>query len=710
MVRGGKMIGYILFFGMAAGIVWAGFNRSKSENGMMADGLRAVLFFFAGIYFTASAIKLYLGEAQSTLSESFWDAEGITYLHYGIVFLAVSAAAFLVMKLLFASAGVLFLQIFDLLYVLAVLGMLLLSERIDNRAYCILYIGCLFATGVIFGLGVHRGSGQWKPAFCGAGEYWKYFVEALPFISIWVVMTGIYLPSELYLHNIEEFTGGILPFLGIMLTGSIAMIFLLDFVFVLFLPKRCFRIAYLVAAGIGCAGYLQQMVLNGPLDAMNGEAQSWSMPKMLLNSGIWLVILLAVVIGGSRKTSIRSLCRVACIYISLIQLVTLGWLLLTSDLKSERTHAAITTEGALELAQKENVLVFVLDNFDCSWFEELCEENEHILEPLADFTYYRNSTSQFAHTGDGIASLLTGAMWKEDAGSYYEYAYQNSDVYERLAAQGVDVEIYTDLGLLPKKLYQHMENYTEDAVQKYDAGKTYRTMLRTSLYKTMPFFLKKQYEYYTSDIKEMYYSEHVWSIDNDLLFYQDLMENGLQVSEEIKSAFRFYHMRGPHAPFYLTEDLKYEPTGRMSSRNAQGTGSLKIVYAYLEQLRALGKYEDATIIITADHGVGKIVDTEKTSGQPDQTSRPLLLVKLPDEQHTAMQTSEAPVTQAELVPTVLNAFGIAHTAYGRTFAEVPAGEQRQRIHIDDYYDRRIVYTIDGHAADLGSWKIAWAEY
>ena len=31
------MIGYILFFGMAAGIVWAGFNRSKSENGMMAD-------------------------------------------------------------------------------------------------------------------------------------------------------------------------------------------------------------------------------------------------------------------------------------------------------------------------------------------------------------------------------------------------------------------------------------------------------------------------------------------------------------------------------------------------------------------------------------------------------------------------------------------------------------------------------------------------
>ena len=75
------MIGYILFFGMAAGIIWTGFNRSKSENGIMADGLRAVLFFFAGIYFTASAIKLYLGEAQSTLSER---QQGVLYLIYRV--------------------------------------------------------------------------------------------------------------------------------------------------------------------------------------------------------------------------------------------------------------------------------------------------------------------------------------------------------------------------------------------------------------------------------------------------------------------------------------------------------------------------------------------------------------------------------------------------------------------------------------------------
>lgn len=697
------MIGYILLFGIAAGTISMWTEQKK-------DWYRTVLFFFASLYFTASAVKLYLGEAQNTLSESFWDIEDTTYLHYGIIFFVVSAAVLLAMKLLFLSFACQFMQIFNALYILTVLGLFLFYGRIDNRAYCILYVCCMLAASVFFLVCVRQEYGQTLSVLIESGERRKSFLEALPFISIWVVMTGIYLPSELYFHNTEEFTGQYLPFLGIMLSGSIAVIFLLDLVFVLFLPKKFFRAAYLVVAGIGCAGYLQEMLLNGRLDAMNGEAQSWSAPKVLINSCIWLGILLMVVAGGIYKASMRALCRLVCIYISLIQIASLGWLLLTSDLDNEHVNAAITTKGALELAKEENVLVFVLDNFDCSWFEELCEEDENILEPLADFTYYRNSTSQFAHTGDGIASLLTGAAWKEDAGSYFEYAYQNCDVYEQLTEQGIDAAIYTDAGLLPKKIYQQMDNYAENVVQKFDMNKTFCTMMRTSLYKTMPFLLKQRYEYYTSDIKEMYYNENVWSIDNDLLFYQDLMENGLQVSGQKNSAFRFYHMRGPHGPFYMTEELKYEPTGRMSSRSAQGKGSLKIVYEYLEQLKALGKYEDATIIITADHGVGKIVDTGQTSGCPNQTSRPLVLVKLQGEQHTGMQTSEAPVTQAELIPTILDAFGIAYAAYGRTFAEVPAGEQRQRVHIDDYYDRRIVYMIDGHAAILDSWRIAQAVY
>ena len=294
------MIGYILLFGIAAGTISMWTEQKK-------DWYRTVLFFFAGLYFTASAVKLYLGEAQNTLSESFWDIEDTTYLHYGIIFFVVSAAVLLAMKLLFLSFACQFMQIFNALYILTVLGLFLFYGRIDNRAYCIMYVCCMLAASVFFLVCVRQEYGQTLSVLIESGERRKSFLEALPFISIWVVMTGIYLPSELYFHNTEEFTGQYLPFLGIMLSGSIAVIFLLDLVFVLFLPKKFFRAAYLVVAGIGCAGYLQEMLLNGRLDTMNGESQSWSALKVLINSCIWLGILLMVVAGAVQ----------ACLYLYL---------------------------------------------------------------------------------------------------------------------------------------------------------------------------------------------------------------------------------------------------------------------------------------------------------------------------------------------------------------------------------------------------------
>lgn len=92
------MILYILFWGTIAGGVWTAVSRGSVQDGIAGYGLKSVLFFFAGIYFTASAIKLWLGEAGSTLPESFWDGEGRTYLHYGIVFVVVAAAVIVLIK------------------------------------------------------------------------------------------------------------------------------------------------------------------------------------------------------------------------------------------------------------------------------------------------------------------------------------------------------------------------------------------------------------------------------------------------------------------------------------------------------------------------------------------------------------------------------------------------------------------------------------
>ena len=139
------MILYMLFFGIIAAGIWVGRNKKNIEGDIRIYSIKSVLFFFAGIWFLVSAIKFYLGDPQSTLTESFWDMESRTYLHDGIVFMAFSVMAPLLMKWILSSYGDQLVQIFDFIYVAAIVTGLLLFGRIENRTYCILYMVCMLA-------------------------------------------------------------------------------------------------------------------------------------------------------------------------------------------------------------------------------------------------------------------------------------------------------------------------------------------------------------------------------------------------------------------------------------------------------------------------------------------------------------------------------------------------------------------------------------
>ena len=147
-MQGAGMIHFILLFGLTASGIWIWLCRNDTEKNIINYSLKSILFFYAGIYFVVSAIKLHLGEAQSTLSESFWDIEGRTYLHYGMILLPISIIVPLLMKWIFSSYGNRLIPVFDFIYVLILSAGLLLG-RIDNRTYCVLYVVCL-----LIGIGI----------------------------------------------------------------------------------------------------------------------------------------------------------------------------------------------------------------------------------------------------------------------------------------------------------------------------------------------------------------------------------------------------------------------------------------------------------------------------------------------------------------------------------------------------------------------------
>lgn len=518
--------------------------------------------------------------------------------------------------------------------------------------------------------------------------------------GLWVTLVLIANPNELFLANFNEFPIGYWNFLTVMLCGGVIIWGVGVCGSFYFLSARLYSVMMLFLFSYSVMGYVQSMILNGKLAAMDGEMQNWSVTKMLVNALIWLLCVVIICFCFKKKENTQKIYKVIAIYIMTVQVISMLFLIVSTDMSMQKASEALTTDNALEVSKGENVIVFVLDRFDGETMDEILESDKEFLEPMKDFTYYENATCQFARTSMAIPYLLTGTEYEpgmvED--EYLTYAYQKSRVVQEVVENGYRVGLYTDISLIDDKIKEYLSNYSNNIERKCNVIGTISIMAKCSKYKMMPFLIKNKYFYYTHDIMEnMVSSEGIWNVDNDIPFYEMLKQRGLEVSElEEKGAFLFYHLYGAHPPFRMTEDLRLVDEWE-SNLISQAKGSLKILYYYIEQLKRLGKYEESTIIVIADHGIQ--VDF-KESGNPI----PLVLVKEAMVSQKQLKISKAPVSQKEFIPTILQAMKIESGMYGRTYEQVPENEKNKRIHADIWGNNINIYEIDGNVKDLGNWK------
>ena len=86
---------------------------------------------------------------------------------------------------------------------------------------------------------------------------------------------------------------------------------------------------------------------------------------------------------------------------------------------------------------------------------------------------------------------------------------------------------------------------------------------------------------------------------------------------------------------------------------------------YFDQLKALGLYDDATIIVSADHGYFECFQAA-------------FLIKTPGQSFETMQVTSAPVAQEDIMPTLLWAAGEDYSDYGTTVFDWSEGDTRVR--------------------------------
>lgn len=680
----------VLIFALASTFVWMIFSRDRMRF------LRVAFLFFNGIYFVLSVVKSLLGSSENTLFESFWDAEMQTYIHYSV---PLGALCLVMLVLLLKVKWFSDKRIIDTFCAVMFPGIILvflINGRISNQVYCVLFAVCACLSLVA------KITDRKAFAYVQKPEFWQAVREAVPYVGAWVVMHCVFLPNELYISNPGEFTGSYGPLLAITLCGAFLTVVLLILGEVFLLPGALIRYTNFFIMEITLLGYIQNMFLNGKMEILDGDEQVWTVTQQVSNVVLWVIVIAVLMVLCTKKKAVVKVGKAVCIYIILIQTVTLGYLIITTDLGGYRQSEELTVQNSLEVAEGQNVLVFVLDRLDSSWMETVYEQDAGFCDPLADFTFYRNATSQFANTGPGIPYLLTATAWKEAYGTGYgAYAYQDSTLLQDIRQQGFDLGIYTNASYVSDQLYDVISNYSATVEKKYDIGATMYTMWKCAMYQTTPFILKNRYSYYSDDIAEIVKAPQVWDTENDFPFWERLRTEGLTVSDDYAKAFRFYHMHGAHEPYTFSDDMKYDKTGRESDLYAQIRGSLKIVYAYMEQLKALGKYDDATIIITADHG--QQTDFVEETGKPQRVSSPVIMIKEPQQTGSQLQISDVPVSQAEMLASMVRTMGMDCQPYGVTLDAAVNDPEKERTFLK-LYPEFVRYTIVGDVWDINNWN------
>lgn len=659
-------------------------------------------------YCAMSFVKMVLGSGERTVFSAFQTIEGRTYLHYGVPLAVLSLLLpVLLKKLLGIRKRAVFLNNFAACFSLLAGTIFLVNGEITG--ICCVGIG---ACSLIFSAFVLI----FKKENAESGEKMTKKERAaflFPIMLLWIITVLIFEPNQLLLHNLDEFSIPYFDFLGIMLVESAAMTAVYMLIGIFILSDRQLKAFGTILFGVSVAGYIQGNFLNGEMLLMDGNVQTWTNMQKAVNALIWFAIIAAAVFinySVRHKTICKRIVQIICVYISLMQVLSLIFMLVTAEFPEEENKFVLTTTGMLELDKKNNVVVFVLDWFDRQIMDDILKQDPEFANKLQDFTDYTNTTSCYAYTSLSIPYLLTGVEWEYgmDANTYCDYAFDNGRLLHDIREENYSIGLYTGGEYVGDSVKEMILNYSNEFSQRIGYQKAFDVMSKTSKYKMAPFAVKQHYFYTTDDIENIVANSGEYSIDNDIIFYDELKRNRLSVDNDgrYRGAFRFYHLKGAHPLFTMNEE--FEEVKENGTQLSQSRGAIKLVYQYLEEMKKVGVYDTATIIITADHGQNRSV-MEKTEfvGAYDMTSTPILYVKLPGESHeNGPQKSDAPVSHTEFMASVAEAVGADAAVYGRTFGEIGEKDDRNRVFTfvvppDKNYQK---YVIRGNANDPDSWQ------
>ena len=484
------------------------------------------------------------------------------------------------------------------------------------------------------------------------------------------------------------------------------------------LKRKAFDITLSVVFSIGLACWIQAMFLNTGLPAADGRAVNWMgfAGIGLVSLVVWVALIaLPLVFSRSHRTAWRNVIVAGSLALVIVQGVGVASLFTNA----EKENIYPTEQGLYQVASDENVIVFILDTYDSSEINTILDEEPDFFEPLTGFTYYRNMTGSTIPTAYAVPYLLTNQLPEvgESWNHYLGRRYSSSTLLDDISNAGYSIGIYTDsLGMdfsspEDKRIADETLNIHSIGDAAIDIPGAMTLLEKAACYRDMPWIAKPAFWFWTDQVNNQVIGSSAENDPSVRLYHMDdggfhstlETRGGLDFDETSDKAFRFIHLDGAHYPYILDEN-GYNVES--STPEAQQHGSMRIVYDYIAHLKELGVYDNATIIITADHGVYHLTE------ELNYASAPMLFVKpaqTAKEASQPLQVSDMPISHMDVPATIASAVGADSSAYGSTVYEANDPD-RVRYYYQTFSDgvhvtdMREIQISPGDPLDLSNWE------
>ena len=506
-------------------------------------------------------------------------------------------------------------------------------------------------------------------------------------ISVFFAFTVLfYGPLSQYLSNAEELWFGLSDVLLIILPTSLIAIALVA-VFSYILPPEISGFVLELFFGVSLALYVQGNYLKSNYGSglMDGSEIDWSRYTAygIFDTLLWVALIAAPFIAAwflrDKKSMIAKVLIIASLFFTAVQIPALI-VQAASFHPNENARVSITKKDMFDLSPEKNVVVILLDEMDERYYQEYLKKNPEYTKQLEGFVHYGNTLSSGARTTIAVPSMMTGIPYHRQS-LYSEYirdVYNRPNVLSVLDDDGYTVSVYSETTLFPVEASEFVTNFSDNGQEVGSYKILMKKLYKLDLFKFLPHFMKKYVWFDTQEFdsaKVMYESFR----PNDAKFYRDFKKNGFTVNDQKDKVFQFYHLYAAHEPYMLDNRLKRVKEG--TSLEEQVSGVFRCVSDMLSDLKEKGLYDQATIIITADHG------------SVNKDEYPMFMVKRPGDMQEYSESD---------VPVSLFDFAVFMTGLvGKELPDQKYGMKLDELTEDMTRERHFFLTMQGFSKGYG---------